>query len=140
MERFLNHQGTDYILKTFGPEYQKVSLNENFGWGYSDFDLFKRSFEVMDSVKKSPRLDIYLTLSLHTPFLVPNQEYYLSLVDKCMKKARPTVIAKDDVRNYKNIFATILYTDHALKDTLRPGLKLTSSCGPQVREFIMRMN
>jgi uncharacterized sulfatase len=116
MERFLMSQGTDYILKTFGLEYQKISLNENFGWGYSDFDLFKRSFEVMDSVKKSPRLDIFMTLSLHTPFLVPNQEYYLSLVNKYMKKVRPTAIAKDDVRNYQNIFATILYTDHALKE------------------------
>jgi uncharacterized sulfatase len=116
MERFLKHQGTDYILETFGPKYQKISMNENYGWGYSDSDLFKRSFEIMDSVKKSPRLDIYLTLTLHSPFIVPNHEYYLSQVDECLKKVRPNVQAKDDVKNYKNIFATILYTDHALKE------------------------
>lgn len=115
MQRFLMFQGTDYILKTFGPEYKKVSVNENFGWGYSDFDLFKRSFEVMDSVKKSPRLDIYMTLSLHTPFIVPNHPYYLSLVDERMKKGNLNDTRKADIENYKNIFATILYTDQALK-------------------------
>jgi len=115
MSRFLMFQGTDFILKTFGPEYKKVSLNENFGWGYSDFDLFKRSFEIMDSVNKSPRLDIYLTLSLHTPFIVPNQAYYLSLVDERMKKKRLNDTRKADIENYKNIFATILYTDQALR-------------------------
>jgi phosphoglycerol transferase MdoB-like AlkP superfamily enzyme len=115
MERFLMFQGTDYILKTFGPKYQKNSVNENFGWGYSDFDLFNRSFEVMDSVKKSPRLDIYLTLSLHTPFIVPNHAYYLSQVDERMKKGRLNDTRRADIENYKNIFATILYTDQALK-------------------------
>lgn len=116
MEHFLKLQETDYILKSFGSKYEKEAINEGYGWGYSDVDLFKRSFEVKDSVKKSPRLDIYLTLSLHAPFIVPNDEYYLSKVDEILKKRNPNDLRTIDIKNDKNIFATILYTDQALKN------------------------
>ena len=130
MKDFLQRQETDYILQTFGSKYTKTILNEGYSWGYSDTDLFERSFEVMDSLKKSPRLDIFLTLSLHSPFIPPDQAYYLSLIDQRVKEIGNGSRKWEDLEKYKNIFATILYTDHALKVFLdnyrnKPGYKNT---------------
>lgn len=118
MASFLRRQSTDNIIKGLGPKYKKVELNQGgYSWGYSDSDLFDRSFEIMDSIKKSPRLDIYLTLSLHVPFIIPDHEYYLKQVDEHMKKATSgSQKVKDDIKKYKDIFATVLYTDHALQE------------------------
>jgi len=121
MASFLKRQSTDYFMKGLGPKYKILELNQGgYSWGYSDSDLFERSFEVMDSVKRSPRLDIYLTLSLHVPFLIPDQEYYLRQFDKIMKKADPGLKReKSDMEKYRNIFATILYTDHSLQEFMK---------------------
>ena len=118
MASFLRRQSTDNIIKGLGPKYKKVELNQGgYNWGYSDSDLFDRSFEIMDSIKKSPRLDIYLTLSLHVPFIIPDHEYYLKQVDEHMKKATSGLRkVNEDIKKYKDIFATVLYTDHALQE------------------------
>ena len=115
MEDFLRRQETDYILHDFGSKYKKSIVNQGYSWGYSDGDLFNRSFEVMDSFPRSPRLDIYLTLSLHTPFIPPDQAYFLSLVDKRLKEISPGFKNRDDIEKNKNIFSTIFYTDHSLR-------------------------
>lgn len=115
MKDFLQRQETDFILHSFGPKYKRSVLNEGYSWGYSDTDLFERAIEALDSLKKSPRLDIYLTLSLHSPFIPPEPEYYAAQMDERIRKISPDFPLKTDIEKYKNIFATILYTDHALK-------------------------
>ena len=126
MDDFLERQRTDYVLRSFGPRYRKVSPAGGSAWGFSDSDMFNRSFEVQDSMKKSPRLDIYLTVSTHTPFTIPNPEHYLSLVEERIKNPAVYLLAKDDLKNHKVIFSAIMYSDHALKEYMenarkRPG-------------------
>lgn len=131
MEDFLRRQETDFILKSFGPKYKKNTLNEGYSWGYTDTDLFGRSFEVMDSLLKTPRLDIYLTLSLHSPFIPPDQTSYLSQVEDRLRNPGPEYKSRAmEIEKYKNIFATVLYTDHAIKVFMdnyrkRPGFENT---------------
>jgi phosphoglycerol transferase MdoB-like AlkP superfamily enzyme len=129
MEDYLVRQKTDYILKTFGPGYQKQSFNQEYGWGYSDLDMFRRSFEVMDSLKGSPRLDLYLTLSTHAPFIVPDQNTFLSKVDERINRESNKDRA-DDLKRYREIFASILYLDQSLKEFMnsyrkKPGYENT---------------
>ena len=47
-----------------------------FTWGYGEKDIFKKGFEVLASAGSKPRLDIYLTLAMHDPYLIPNQTNY----------------------------------------------------------------
>ena len=117
MDDFLQRQEVDYVLRYFGSNSKDVqALVDGYHWGHSDGDLFSRSFEVIDSLHKSPRLDIYLTLSLHSPFIPPDQDHFLAQVDDRLKTIDPAMPLRPDIVRYKNIFATIMYTDHALKD------------------------
>ncbi|NQV01695.1 MAG: sulfatase-like hydrolase/transferase, partial [Bacteroidia bacterium] len=68
-DSFLSQEGVDYILGFFDEKYKKnVLFDEWFRWGYPDGDLFERALTVFDSMQRSPRLDIILTLSMHAPF------------------------------------------------------------------------
>lgn len=105
-EGFLRREGLDYSLGSFGESYRESKiLNKRFRWGYPDGDLFRRSFEILDSFPNSPRLDIYLTLSMHDPFTVPNQEKY-----------QQRVIERNNLTGPGEIFSSILYTDEMLRD------------------------
>ena len=116
MENYCKRQQVDYVLKSFGPDYQRMTVdNPGYKWGYSDEDLFRRSFEVMDSANKNPRLDIYLTLTMHSPFIPPDAEHF-------RKKARERMVelgfSKERIKTsltYENICSAILYTDNALR-------------------------
>ncbi|MFP4023969.1 MAG: LTA synthase family protein [Thiohalospira sp.] len=117
MENFLKYQDIDFILKYFGDHHQPIEKDKKgFSWGYPDHALFSRSLEVIDSLNKNPRLDIYLTISLHHPFNPSNKNYYLQKFEKQLKDLKLAKSEKDEIRNYTDIFATVLYTDDALKN------------------------
>jgi phosphoglycerol transferase MdoB-like AlkP superfamily enzyme len=116
MDDFLQHQKIDYILNSFGPKYRKYEPKGIPSWGYTDADLFSRAFDVIDSMKRTPRFDIYLTLSTHAPFIVPGQEYWLSQADRRIQSVPDDFKGKEDLKKFKSIFATILYSDNALRE------------------------
>ena len=85
MKLFLTRQHIDYIVdeSNFGPEYKKMPANSgNFTWGYGEKDIFKKAFEVLATAGQKPRLDIYLTLAMHDPYRIPDQDYYENKVEE----------------------------------------------------------
>jgi phosphoglycerol transferase MdoB-like AlkP superfamily enzyme len=122
-DNFMFHQGIDHIVSHFNKSYGNDLIREGlFEWGYPDGDLFKRSFEVIDSLNRSPRLDIYLTLSTHAPFIPPDQAKYQNMLDDRLKKMKLPAHIKRMVLLQRNIFSTVMYTDEALRkffDTYR---------------------
>ena len=116
MSDFLQRQHTDLIASSFkGQGTPGEIITEGYRWGSSDDVLFSDSFRVIDSVKKTPRLDIYLTLSLHSPFVAPEREHYLAHVAERLQRMNPGESMRKDIEGNKDIFATILYTDDALR-------------------------
>jgi phosphoglycerol transferase MdoB-like AlkP superfamily enzyme len=116
-DNFMNNEGLDLIMTHFGKDLSKyIIMEKSWEWGHPDGDLYKRSFEVIDSVKRSPRLDIYLTLSSHAPFKPPDEElYHQKFNDRVIQlRLRPDI--KKMVEVQRDIFSTILYTDQALKE------------------------
>jgi phosphoglycerol transferase MdoB-like AlkP superfamily enzyme len=116
MDNFLHRNNTGYLLSTWGPGYTTQSKAESgFKWGYPDHELFRRSFEVMDSLKETPYLDIYLTLSMHAPFIPPDAEKwrtrYLNRLNEIGFNENERALAD----KCSDIFATVLYTDDALR-------------------------
>ncbi len=130
--KFVKHQGIDYLLNFYGNKYNKndQARDNLWVWGFPDGDMFQRSLDVIDSMNRKPRLDIYLTLSMHLPFSPPQQEVYLKRLQQRVKELGLNSIQQEMVIKQRKIFSTILYTDNCLRQffkrySKRPDFKNT---------------
>jgi phosphoglycerol transferase MdoB-like AlkP superfamily enzyme len=118
---FLEYNGIDYVVdeNNFGKEYEKAKANsEGYSWGYPDAEIYRKALSVFDK-RKSPRLDILLTLSNHEPFEFPEKEKYLRHVDRILKSNQKIKADKESVELYKQIYASLLYTDQSLAEFMK---------------------
>ncbi len=119
MKMFLTRQHIDFVIdeSNFGPEYKKLPSNSgNFTWGYGEKDIFKKSFEILANAGIKPRLDIYLTLAMHDPYLIPDQNYYKGKVEERMSSFNFNEAQKTEYRKYLLNYATVLYFNDALRN------------------------
>lgn len=115
MDDFFHRQNIDYFLQHFGKKYKPMNTEGEHSWGYGDFALFKRAFEVIDSTSKKPRLDIYLTLTNHQPWKFNNQELYIKRLYKYIDESNFTKSIKRRARAEKDKYSAILCADDALR-------------------------
>ena len=120
MDIFLNRQGIDKIIDNtnFGAGYKKMppSATSGFSWGFGDKEIFRRYIdEIKADNTASPRMDIILTLAIHSPFVVANQDYYISKFNERLEKLELSEKTKNFNRNYQQQFSTVLYFDDALR-------------------------
>lgn len=121
IDKFLDEERVDRIIdkKVFNQNY---SLQEEdaagISLGYPDAELFKKFNASFFSTKK-PRLDFFVTLSTKNPYAIPNAEKYLQLVEKQLaNKKIYTKRARKIISNNKELYASLLYTDSAVKSFL----------------------
>jgi uncharacterized sulfatase len=118
MQLFLKRNGIDAINdeKSFGKGYAKMPENSGgFSWGYGDQELFRKYFDTREAEPAKPSLDIILTVSTHTPFLINNQQQYLEKFEARMKQLDFDELKKSEYRDYKFQYASILFADDAIK-------------------------
>ena len=117
MDQFVSMDGgAVYDEKSFSAKYVKMPKNENgFTWGYGDDQLLEKLNEVNQRVQ-GPTLNAVMTLSTHSPFMVTDQDKYLTLFEQRMEQLHFTEAQKEEHRRYKNQYATILYTDNSIRD------------------------
>jgi len=117
MGGYMRLQGTDMILSHYGPKYKMMGVGEE-GWsmGYPDDALFNRSFEVMDSVKKTPYLNIYHTGTTHMPYLFAQQNEYGKLFDQKMEGISNSEKIKKTLIECKQVLVTYMFADDCLKN------------------------
>lgn len=133
MNVFLDSLQFDHILndKKFGDKYQKIQKSERgFTWGYPDHAVFQRAMEIIDTLPRQPRLDVHMTLSMHSPFFPPNEEKWRRKVHRRLEKLHLDEDEKDFYLRRELIFATIMYTDHSIGELIedysrRPGFNNT---------------
>ncbi|MBE0423625.1 MAG: sulfatase-like hydrolase/transferase [Lutibacter sp.] len=114
---FLEYNEIDHIIdeNRYGPEYVKTQSNAGgFSWGYPDREMFKKTLSELDG-KKMPRLDIVMTLTNHEPFDFPEKSSYLAKVDSILNSKQLFGVNKAEILAYKDIFASLLYTDNSLE-------------------------
>tara|TARA_B100000508_G_scaffold136157_1_gene128779 strand:- start:17540 stop:19780 length:2241 start_codon:yes stop_codon:yes gene_type:complete len=127
MDMYLKDQGIDRINDH--KNYRTDNIVEVEGqdpapFGDSDKKIFER-ISKDDQLKENPYLDIILTLSMHYPFIVENQEQYLKQVQRTINDADVPGKLKEKHLIYKEAFASMIYTDDVLKSYFRKraGLK-----------------
>lgn len=107
---FDNYIDEDYLDTVF--HYPKEKTEDNFSWGYHDHISSEAYFRFMDQRESSsPYLNIYLTLSLHTPFDIPNRDS----IEKVARK-KLTGVDSDFFDKAHDIVSTVYYTDESLRN------------------------
>jgi uncharacterized sulfatase len=111
-------------INNFPKNYKQMPANNNFSWGFGDKELFNY---YLSKQKEStiPLLQVLLTVSTHSPFLINEQQYYHQKFEQHLQKLGLSESQKGDYRNYKNQYSSILYTDDAIKDFIQSYSKRT---------------
>jgi uncharacterized sulfatase len=117
MGGYMRLQGTDMILLDYPAKYKMMGIGAE-GWtmGYPDDALFNRSFEVMDSLKHQPYLNIYHTATTHMPYLFDQQAAYGKRFDKKMEGIPNSNPIKKTLKETKQVLVTYMFSDDCLKD------------------------
>ncbi|WP_169316423.1 LTA synthase family protein [Echinicola vietnamensis] len=114
---FMNYQGVDLIvdIDDFDKDFKKSPAEANgFSWGYADKENFQNGLRKIPATEK-PQVNIFQTMSSHSPFVIPEQDYYNQKVTEFLESkeyGHPTI----KLRNYQKELASILYVDDAIKD------------------------
>ena len=113
---FLEYNGIDKIIdiNKFGPGYVMTKANSGgFSWGYPDAEIYRKTLSELKDTKQ-PRLDIIMTLTNHEPFDFPSKKEYLVKVEQTLDTKSSS--KKDKLKEYKDIFACLLYTDNSIQN------------------------
>ena len=117
---FLERQHIDHIMdeSDFDSNYTKMdSIKGGFTWGYGDKSLFNESFKKIDRWgNQQPRMDVYFTLNTHEPFIIPQKEKYLKRFNQRLGQMKVSDQKKEVFKNYKDIFASLLFADDAIRN------------------------
>ncbi len=130
---FLEHEQVSLIMDEtkFGPDFQKATGDAGgFSWGYPDGEVFRKAIEILSEQRPASRLDIYLTMSTHEPFLPPNRSYYLRLFDATLRTLPVSPETKAGMSAYRDQFSSLLYFNDVIRYlfteyTKRPDYKNT---------------
>ncbi len=119
MNKFVKMDGANiYDEKTFSTSYDKMPSANGFSWGYGDEEVFKKYSEVTAQIK-SPACNVIMTLSTHNPFLINEQDKFLQIFEERMQTLQFNTDEKTEHRRYKNQYASILYTDDAIRNFIK---------------------
>ncbi|HLW29545.1 MAG TPA: sulfatase-like hydrolase/transferase [Brumimicrobium sp.] len=119
MDLFMNNQGFKNIYDRKEYNYEGTGLKtsiDSIPFGVPD-KLFLRNVIEKNNQRKTnvPYIDVYLTLSMHYPYIIDNHEKYYAKVKKTIEQANVNESIKRKHKKYVAEFATFLYTDDALR-------------------------
>jgi hypothetical protein len=114
---FLEINGVENIIdeNKYDASYPKsVNPSNGFSWGYSDYEIFKKTLSVLDDIPQ-PRLDFIATQTIHAPFSFPLKEKYMAKVDSILQSGAKLKVTQKQIKSNQEIFASILYADASIK-------------------------
>ncbi|MBC7000035.1 sulfatase-like hydrolase/transferase [Cytophaga sp. FL35] len=117
VDRFLNSENVDFVLDKsgFGSKYTMQAEDAaGSSWGYPDMELFKKSMSLHRN-EEAPRMEVYMTISTHEPFIPPQHEVYEEKAQEILSQGTYEGKTRKIIEKNSNVFATLLYTDEALE-------------------------
>ena len=117
MDTFLQKNAIDELNdeKSFPAGYTKLPAPNGFSWGYNDKELFRHYLVTRNEKATAPQLSVVLTVSTHSPFAINEEDKYLARFEQRMTQLGFNDARKNECRNYKLQYASILYLDDALR-------------------------
>jgi len=115
MNLFLKANYTNiYDSKTFTSAYKKMPATNGFTWGYGDSELFKH-YLASQKPSNTPRCNVLLTVSMHNPFAINEEAEYVQVFENRLRLLGFDENKIEAYRKHTPKYASILYTDEALK-------------------------
>ena len=118
MDLFMNNQGFKNIYDRKEYNYEGTGLQTSidsipFGIPDKEFlqDVLKKTRQ---RTSNTPFIDVYLTLSMHYPYMIEDHKSYYKKVNKIITESKAKDNVKKKHQKYFAEFATFLYTDDAL--------------------------
>lgn len=119
-DSYLKSNNLDYI---FVPKIDVIDsamykiMNENNRWGLDDEETFNCAMNYKDTSDiKTPYTDIYMTLTTHEPFLLPDIERYEKMVEEMVNNSTTiSDLERNIVLKNLNVFACYLYMDQSIE-------------------------
>jgi|SRR5690554_578649 len=91
--------------------YKLEDQGDPFTWGIHDKKMVDLYFNFKDTSNTHPFFDLFITLSLHSPFNIPEKEKYIALAKERLKHVPG---GNKLYENSKDVIAAIIYQDEAL--------------------------
>jgi len=120
VDKFLMSENVDFILDkgSFGKSYDyQAGDASGFTWGYPDKALFDKAMSVRTTEEK-PKLEVYMTITTHEPFVVPETKTYEKKFNEYFSKGSFDSKHEKIIKKNNNVFECLLYTDDAVKQAL----------------------
>jgi uncharacterized sulfatase len=113
-DAFLEHQGINLMvgIRDYDASYYRLP---NSDWGYADKEILRKALSTDRKEPDRPYVDYVQTISMHPLYAVPGQEEYLRLFEERMRELGFSDADKARHRQYREVYAAILYTDAALR-------------------------
>jgi uncharacterized sulfatase len=89
-------------------------------------DIFRRYVDDLKENQAKPRVDVILTIAMHDPFNIPNQDEYIRKFEKKMDGLILTDKTRIFNNSYSKQFSTIIYFDESIKNFFSEMEKLPS--------------
>lgn len=124
---FLQYQQVDRILDmtSFDADFEETPSKSGFSWGYPDKAMFENGMRKLPVNSGLPQVSIFQTQTSHDPFLIPDEEKYLAMFEKYIQNDLISLpLTTGEYRKYKNMYASILYVDEAIKEFFQAYQKL----------------
>ena len=102
-------------ISNFPQGYSKLPSQNGFSWGYNDNELYRRFLETRTPKTTDPQLSVLLTVSSHSPFLLNEQDKFFKAFNNRLAQLGFDDEKKKEYQAYKNQYASILYTDDAIR-------------------------
>lgn len=110
---FLERQGIDGIvgINDYDKSYIKIPRST---WGYQDRELMLKTLKSEEG-SSEPHIVFLQTISMHTPYTVPDQKKYEALFEERLDQLGLDVDRRARRLKDRNIYSTIMYTDDAIR-------------------------
>ena len=126
---FIKKTGTSLMvdINNFESIYAKSPGGDaGESWGYADADLMRKTLQSAALNANQPSFKYVETMSMHTPYYVPDQKRFIKKFEKQMTVLNFEESKKKSYRQYENIYSSIMYTDDALSLFFKEYAKLPS--------------
>lgn len=122
MKIFIENNGFEYIYDHAEFNYEGtgyVTSVDPVPFGINDKILFDHAARTFDSLPQSQTfLHVFLTLSMHYPFIVEGQEIYMEEAKRIINSQKDDKTSKEKYLKYLSVFSTCLYTDDAIRNLI----------------------